>query len=677
VVEAVLHFQPPAATRALQPPMRIALLGNPNCGKTAIFNQLTGSRQKVANYAGVTIECKRGQARTPAGRSVLILDLPGAYSLNALSVDEAITRDVVTGQSTEPLPDLLVCVVDATHLRLNLRLALEAKRLGLPLVIALNMTDLAQRQNLQIDVPRLAQALGVPVIPTVGVRKGGAAALLAALDAPVPPVQPAPWHAPDLDEVLATQREVHRVLRLALSAQDSAESLAMSDRIDRVVLHPVWGMVVLVVTLFLMFQAVFSWAQWPMNLIAAATNAVSGWVRQGLPAGPLQSLIADGVIAGAGGIIAFLPQILILFFFILVLEDSGYLPRAAFLLDRVMGSVGLSGRSFIPLLSSFACAVPGIMATRTISHWRDRLVTIMIAPLMTCSARLPVYALLIAAFIPQRRLAGLFNLQGLVLFALYALGIVSAMVVAWMLEHFHTRHHTYRHRFHAGMRWMLKRSRVRHRIHRHRAGVAWMLERLRARHQSPLLMELPIYRWPDPRNLLRELWERAWIFLRRVGTIIMALSVLLWFLSRYPAPPANATGPAIAYSIAGTIGGWLAHVFAPIGFNWQISIALVPGIAAREVVVSALGTVYALSASTDDAMASALQPAIAHGWSLATALSLLVWYVYAPQCAATLITVKRETGYWRPVVVMACYLFGLAYLASFITYHVALALTGG
>jgi ferrous iron transport protein B len=642
LTQAPVRFQPQAVVGAPRPPARIALLGNPNCGKTAIFNLLTGGRQKVANYAGVTIERKTGQACTPAGRSVSVLDLPGAYSLNALSADEAVTRDVITGQSAEPPPDLLVCVVDATHLRLNLRLVLEARQLGLPMLVALNMTDMAERQGLHIDVPQLAQALGVPVIPTVGVRKGGAAGLLAALDAPAYPAQQGSvganillWQAPDLDAVLATQREVHRILRLALPQPESTGLLTASDRIDHVALHPVWGMAALLIVLFLMFQAVFGLGQWASDLIKIATGAAGGWVRHVLPSGPLQSLIADGVIAGTGGVLAFLPQILILFFFILALEDSGYLPRAAFLLDRVMGSVGLSGRSFIPLLSSFACAVPGIMATRTIGHWRDRMVTIMIAPLMTCSARLPVYTLLIAAFIPQRRLAGLFNLQGLVLFVLYALGIVSALAVAWVWQ-----------------RW--------------RAG----------QHKSPLLMELPVYRWPNPRGLLLGLWERTWIFLRRVGGIILAVTVLLWFLSSYPAPPAGAVGPAIQYSAAGIIGGWLAHVFAPIGFNWQISIALVPGMAAREVVVSALGTVYALSAS-GGAVAGALQPVIAHGWPLATALSLLAWYVYAPQCISTLAVVKRETGRWQPVVVMAGYLFGMAYLASFITYRVALALSGG
>jgi ferrous iron transport protein B len=644
MAEATLVFHPGAGTRRQAPPDRIALLGNPNCGKTALFNLLTGSRQKVANYAGVTVERKEGVLTTPAGRRVFVLDLPGAYSLNALSADEAVTRDVVTGHSSEPLPELVVCVTDATNLRLNLRLVLEARKLGLPMLVALNMTDMAQRQGIVVDAAALSRELGMPVIETVGVHSGGADALLAALDAPVSTVaagtgtsggaRPA-WTAPQLDDVLATQREVRRIL--AVAVREPVGSLATSDRIDRVVLHPVWGMLVLTATLFLMFQAVFSWANLPMDLIKSATEAGGGFVRGALPEGMLQSLLVDGVVAGVGGVIVFLPQILILFLFILALEDSGYLPRAAFLLDRVMGSVGLSGRSFIPLLSSFACAIPGVMATRTIGNWRDRLTTIMIAPLMTCSARLPVYALLIAAFIPERSVAGVFNLQGVVLFGLYVFGIVSAMAVAWVM----------------------KRAR--------RKG--------EARH-SPLLMELPAYRWPNPRNLLLGLYERAWIFLQRVGTIILTLTILLWFLSTFPSPPEGATGPAIQYSLAGMIGRGLEHIFAPIGFNWQISIALVPGMAAREVAVGALGTVYALSATGDD-VASALEPLIAGSWSLATALSLLVWFVFAPQCISTLAAVRRETNSWRYVWIMAGYLFGLAYVACFITYRVAVALGWG
>ncbi len=628
---------------ALAPPLRIALLGNPNCGKTALFNLLTGSRQKVANYAGVTVERKEGHLQTASGRRVLVLDLPGAYSLNPLSADESVTRDVVTGRrADEPLPDLLVCVVDATNLKLNLRLVLEARALGLPMVLTLNMSDMALREGIMIDRRLLSLELAMPVLETVGVRHDGAHELLAFLDQADPAGATRglttastlpPWHASDVAQVIATQQEVRRILALALS--EPPDSLHTDDAIDRVVLHPLWGMLLLAVTLFLMFQAVFSLATVPMEWIKAGVDALGNLIRSGLPPGVLQSLLVDGILAGTGGVLVFLPQILILFFFIIALEDSGYLPRAAFLLDRVMGTVGLSGRSFIPLLSSFACAIPGVMATRTISHWRDRLVTIMIAPLMTCSARLPVYALLIGAFIPVRTVWGLFNLQGLVLFGLYLAGILGAMAVA----------------------------------------AAFM--RLRAdTRPTPLLMELPSYRWPSPRNLALGLYERAVIFLKRVGGIILALMVLLWFLSTFPGPPAGATGPAIQYSLAGQIGRGLEVVFAPIGFNWQIAIALVPGMAAREVAVGALGTVYALSATGTD-VASQLGVLIGQSWSLATALSLLAWYVFAPQCISTLVAVRRETNSWKYPMIMAGYLFALAYGASFITFRLALMWGGG
>jgi ferrous iron transport protein B len=406
------------------------------------------------------------------------------------------------------------------------------------------------------------------------------------------------------------------------------------DVIDRVVLHPIWGLPILAALLFFMFQAVFSWAQWPMEGVKSAMEGLGALVQSVMPEGLLRSLLVDGVIAGAGSVLVFLPQILILFLFILALEDSGYLPRAAFLLDRVMGSVGLSGRSFIPLLSSFACAIPGVMATRTISSWRDRLVTIMIAPLMTCSARLPVYALLIGAFIPQRQVAGLFNLQGLVLFALYFAGIISAMAVAWGFKH-------------------LRRN----------------------TRQAPLLMELPSYRLPSPRGLAQGLLERAHIFIKRVGSIILALMIVLWFISTFPSPPDGATGPAIQYSLAGMLGQALEPLFRPIGFNWQICIALIPGLAAREVAVGALGTVYALSAAGDK-VAEQLAPMLGASWPLATALSLLAWYVFAPQCISTLVAVKRETNSWRYPLLMAGYLFALAYIASLVTYRVALAWGG-
>jgi ferrous iron transport protein B len=629
-----------------------ALVGNTNCGKTALFNLLTGSRQKVANYAGVTVERKQGLVKLPGGAQVSVLDLPGAYSLNAMSADEAVTRDVITGQRAgEAIPDGLVCVVDASNLQLNLRLVLEVKQLGLPMVLALNMSDAAQRAGLQIDTQRLSDLLQMPVVPTVGIRAGGADDLMAYLaqwasDLPRrAPSQsgaansPKTWQTPSIDQVLATQMEVRRILQLAVVNSKSTEQmLKTDDAIDRVVLHPLWGMLILAATLFLMFQAVFSWATWPMDVIKDGVEFLADQLREHMALGMLQSLLADGVLAGAGGVLVFLPQILILFFFILILEDSGYLPRAAFLLDRVMGSVGLSGRSFIPLLSSFACAIPGIMATRTITHWRDRLVTIMVAPLMTCSARLPVYALLIAAFVPARTVAGVFNLQGLVMFGLYLGGIVSAMAVAYVFK-----------------LWRGKAQ------------------------PTPLLMELPAYRWPSPRNLFRGLYERAQIFVTRVGSIILALMVVLWFLSTFPGPPAGwepSMGPAIQYSLAGRLGRGLEVVFAPIGFNWQIAIALVPGLAAREVAVGALGTVYALSA-TGEGVAGELVPLIAQSWSLATALSLLVWYVFAPQCISTLATVKRETNSWRYVAGMAAYLFVLAYGACWLTYHLTLWATGG
>jgi ferrous iron transport protein B len=607
----------------------LSLIGVPNCGKTALFNRLTGSRQKVANYPGVTVERKEGRFIGPStGRTYRLLDLPGAYSLEPTSLDEAIARDIVLGRhASEPPPDLLVCVVDATNLRLNLRLVLDLKRLGRPLIVALNMSDLARARGFHVDRAALERALGVPVVETVAVQPGGERALVEAIDRHdfsqrIGRIDPPPTGPAD---VVATQQVNYRV----------PPRLAALTKLDSVVLHPVGGLVLLAAVLFLMFQAVFSWAELPMNAIDAGVSAVGDWIAGSLSDGPLRSLLVDGIVAGVGSVLIFLPQIVILFFFILVLEDSGYLPRAAFLLDRLMATVGLSGRAFIPLLSSFACAVPGIMATRTIPSPRDRIATIMIAPLMTCSARLPVYMLLIGAFIPMRPVAGIFNLQGLVLFTLYVAGVVGAMLVAFALK------------------LAAKRS-----------------------DDRALMMELPEYRMPNLRNLLFGLWERARIFLERVGGIILALMVVLWFLSSFPAPPPGATGPAIEYSIAGMLGRGLQYIFEPLGFNWQISLALVPGLAAREVAVGALGTVYALSATGDD-VSVALTPLIASGWSLATALSLIAWYVFAPQCLSTLAVVKRETNSWRYPLIMAGYLFALAYLASFVTYRVALMLGGG
>ncbi len=617
---------------------KIALVGNPNCGKTALFNLLTGARQKVANYAGVTVERKVGTAHLPQGQSVSVVDLPGTYSLSPATPDEKVTLDVIEGKRAgEDAPDVLVAVVDATNLRMNLRLVLELKRLGKPMLVAVNMADAARQQGLKLDLPRLAAELGCPVVETVAIKHDGHTALLAQLTTTLAALQgQSPTYLPHV--VAATpadlQREVRRIL--ALVAPLAPAKGRFQYRLDALVMHPVWGLLILAAVLFLIFQAVFSWANLPMDAIKSVMAGVVDWTLAHMDEGLLRSLLVDGVIAGVGGVLVFLPQILILFFFILLLEDSGYLPRAAFLLDNLMGKVGLSGRAFIPLLSSFACAIPGIMATRTIANWKDRLATIMVAPLMTCSARLPVYALLIGAFVPERDV-GWFSLRGLTLFGLYVAGVVSAMGVAWVFKR------------------------------------VWMKSSY-----QPLMLELPPYRVPSLRNLGLGLWERARIFLNRVGGIIFALMVILWFLSTFPGPPAGwdaSQGPAIQYSLAGMMGHALQWVFAPIGFNWQISIALVPGMAAREVAVGALGTVYSLSAA-DKSVADALSPVIAQGWSLATAYSLLAWFVFAPQCLSTLAVVRRETNSWRYPVLMASYLFGLAYAASFVTYRVTLWLGG-
>ena len=619
---------------------RIALVGPPNSGKTTLFNTLTGSRQKTANYPGVTVERKSGLLRTPAGHAVEVLDLPGSYSLRARSPDEAITRDVVLGrQEQETRPDAIVCVTDATNLNQHLRLLLELRPLGRPLILVLNMMDLAQDRGYQIDTAALSRALGVPVVTTVAMRKNGIRDLLDQIDAVLkqhpltPQVAAIPWQEPSADAIRAYHREVERVLREVVLEEGTPAQF--TRRLDNVFLHPVAGPLILLALLFLMFQAVFSWAEAPMDWIDSGMVSLQQWLFQYMEEGLLKSLLIDGVIAGVGGVVIFLPQILILFFFILLLEDSGYMARAAFLMDRLMSAAGLNGRAFIPLLSSFACAIPGVMATRTIAHPLDRLVTILVAPLMTCSARLPVYVLLIAAFIPSTTVWGGIGLQGLVMFGLYATGIIGALSVAAVLR-----------------LTLLKGDR------------------------QPLLMELPSYKWPNAANVLLGLWDRTKIFIRRIGTIILSVLVLLWFLSTFPASPPGVTEPAIYYSFAGMIGRTLEPLLAPIGFNWQIAIALVPGLAAREVAVAALGTVYSLSGD-EQAMTESLAATLAQDWTLATALALLAWYVFAPQCLATLAAVRRETNSWRWPTFMFVYLMVLAYIAAFITYWVALALGGG
>lgn len=615
---------------------RIALVGNPNSGKTALFNALTGAHQKVANYAGVTVERKEGRITAADGRTLSVLDLPGTYSLRARSLDEEVTRDAVLGALPgETPPDVVVCVADATNLRLVLRLALELKQVGRPMVLALNMYDIAQRQGLRIDLDKLSAEIGAPVVTTVATRKRGITELVAAAQAQADLAvgeTHSEWHAPSAGEIRAAHREAERIVKACVRPPERPDTL--TGKIDSLLLHPVAGLLILLAVLFVMFQAVFTWATPAMDGIEAFFALVGGWVATVLPDGLLQSLIVDGLIGGVGSVLVFLPQILIIFFFIIVLEDFGYMARAAFLMDKIMGGAGLHGRAFIPLLSSFACAIPGIMATRVIEAKRDRLTTILIAPLMTCSARIPVYVLIIAAFIPNETVWGFVSLQGLVMFGLYASGIISALLVSVVI------------------RKVFWRGAV-----------------------EPFMMELPAYKTPDIKSVLFNLWLRAKIFMRRAGKIILPLMIIVWALSTFPYPPEGATGPAIDYSFAGMIGKALQPLFAPIGFSWQMVVALVPGMAAREVAVAVLGTVYAVAGAEENV--GALASVLSADWSLATGLAFLAWYVFAPQCLPTIGVVRRETGSMKWTLIMVGYMFGLAYLGAFIVYHTAVALGGG
>jgi ferrous iron transport protein B len=620
------------------PLMHFALVGTPNSGKTSLFNALTGSRQKVANYPGVTVERKEGSFVTPLGRQVSLVDLPGTYSLRGRSPDEEITRDVVLGRTRgEAVPDLVLCVADATNLRLTIRLVLELKSTGRPLLLVLNMFDIATRRGVTVDVARLSEALGVPVVTSIAVRKGGTADLLRRTDeisaqAPVPLRQNL-WQPLTVAGLRATQREADRIIAATISLPAKPDT--WTARVDAVVLHPVAGLAILALILFVMFQAVFAWAQPLMDLLSSAFAALGQLVHVTLPAGLLQSFLQNGVISGVGSVIVFLPQIIIIFLFILLLEDFGYMARAAFLMDRIMGGAGLHGRAFIPLLSSFACAIPGIMATRVIDNRRDRLTTILIAPLMTCSARIPVYTLIISAFIPARQIGGWVNLQGLVMFGLYAAGIASALGVSFVIKFFMLRDYA----------------------------------------PAPFMLELPDYKMPRAGSIAIGIYTRAKMFLQRAGTTIFSMMVLIWFLASFPLPPAGVTDPAINYSFAAMIGKALEPLLMPIGFNWQIAVALIPGMAAREVAVAALGTVYAIEGGKE--AAHQIGQVLATKWSLATALSLLAWYIFAPQCASTLAVIRRETGSWKWMAITFAYMLALAYAASLATYNVAYALGAG
>ena len=620
------------------PLMHLALVGTPNSGKTALFNALTGSRQKVANYPGVTVERKQGSFVTPLGRQVSLVDLPGTYSLRGRSPDEEITRDMVLGRTPgETVPDLVLCVADSTNLRLTIRLVLELKRTGRPLALVLNMFDIATRRGVTVDVAQLSQALGVPVVTSIAVRKGGTADLLRLTDeisaqGQLPASQNL-WEPLTVAQLRATQREADRIIAATVSLPTRPDS--WTSRIDAVALHPVAGLAVLALILFVMFQAVFAWAQPLMEALSSAFAALGQLVHDTLPAGLLQSFLQNGVISGVGSVIVFLPQIIIIFLFILLLEDFGYMARAAFLMDRIMGGAGLHGRAFIPLLSSFACAIPGIMATRVIDNRRDRLTTILIAPLMTCSARIPVYTLIISAFIPDAQVWGWVNLRGLVMFGLYAVGIASALGVSFLIKFFMLRDYA----------------------------------------PAPFMLELPDYKMPRLKSIAIGIYTRAKMFLQRAGTTIFSMMVLIWFLASFPLAPDGAQDPAINYSFAAMIGKALAPLLAPLGFNWQIAVALIPGMAAREVAVAALGTVYAIEGRKE--AADQIGQLLATKWSLATALSLLAWYIFAPQCASTLAVIRRETGSSKWMVITFAYMLVLAYAASLVTYQLAVTLGAG
>ena len=610
----------------------VALVGNPNAGKSALFNALTGARQKVGNYPGVTVERKSGRMALPDGRPVELIDLPGAYSLDTASPDEAVTRDFVLGRQESDRPlDAIIAVIDATNLDNHLRFVLQLKRIGLPIMVALNMVDLAKREGLVIDVAGLVAQLGIPVVETVAVRRRGmeelSVALAALVDGPHPALSAEEATAADLRTL---QREARALAASVTLSEGTARR--WTHRLDGVALHPLLGPLLLAAILFLMFQAVFSWAETPMDAIDAAILALQQWVTSRMPDGILRSALVDGVLAGVGAVIVFLPQVLILFFFILLLEASGYMVRAAFLMDQLMAGVGLSGRAFIPLLSSFACAVPGIMATRTIDDPKDRLTTILIAPLMTCSARLPVYTVIIAAFIPNRSIGPGIGLQGLVLFLLYIAGIFGALAAALVIR-----------------RTVAK-------------GVS-----------QGFLMEMPKYQLPAARDLAIGLWTRAQIFLKRAGTIILVTTLVLWLMLSFPKPPAGATEPAIDYSAAGQISKAITPVFQPVGFNQQIVLALIPAMAAREVAVSALGTVYSLEGD-EAAQEKSLVGRLRSSWSLPTALAFLAWFVFAPQCLSTIAVTRRETAGWKWPAFMLGYLFALAYIAAGVTYWSAIAL---
>lgn len=650
---------------AVQTPL-IALAGNPNAGKTTLFNALTGLGQKVANYPGVTVERKEG-SWTVGGQHARLIDLPGLYSLDATSIDEHIASDVLRGEvSGLPRPDAVVAVVDATNLERNLYLVTQLFEYGIPVVVALTMIDVFEKQQHEINIDKLSESLGVPVV-AVNASAGRGLEELSDAIANVLDVSPKPTLSLNGDgenaRIFARYNFISNALQESVIHNDQAAH-GLSEKIDRVLTHKFFGLLILIGILLLVFQTIFTWATVPMDLLEQGFGVLGDAVRSGLPQGILSDLLVDGIVAGVGGVLVFLPQILLLFLFISILEDTGYMSRAAFLMDKLMSRVGLHGKAFLPLMSSFACAIPGIMATRTIENQRDRFATIMIAPFMSCSARLPVYTLMIAAFFAGQTVLGFLSLGAVLMLAMYSLGIVVALIVAFILK-----------------RTVLKSP------------------------PPPFIMELPPYRMPNIRTVLQNMLTRAWLFVKRAGTVILAISIILWALMYFPrtepanVPPAMtqseaATDPKtgrpgdpaveiplpegdqLKNSYAGQLGHAIEPVIQPLGFDWKIGVALIASFAAREVLVSTLSIIYNVGKDETEespTLISAIREAKNERgetvWTPLTALTLMVFFVLAMQCMSTVAVVRRETNSWKWTLFMVTYMTGLAYFAAFVTYQ--------